>query len=156
MSQSMRSWALFTGGYQWPIWGHLVDSIRTGESAQKILTGTKDFEHLERDPAIASLFNQTMVEITRLISKEVVQAYDFSQFRNIVDVGGGYGGLLAAILQENPGIHGLILDLPHAREIAQQRINELGSLGSVRIFSGRFFRSLYRARRMLTCLKFHP
>lgn len=141
-AQSMRSWALFTGAFQWPIWGHLIDSIRTGESARMMLTGTKDFEHLERDPATAALFNQTMVEITRLISKEVVQAYDFSQFREIVDVGGGYGGLLTAILQENPGIHGLLLDLPHAREIARQRIYEMGLSDRCEFLTGDFFESI--------------
>ncbi len=141
-TQSLRSWALFTGGYQWPIWGHLINSIRTGESARKILTGTKEFEHLEHDPAIAALFNQTMVEITRLISEEVVQAYDFSQFRRIVDVGGGYGGLLAAILQENSDIHGVVLDLPHAREIAQQRINELGLSTRCEFLTGDFFETI--------------
>jgi SAM-dependent methyltransferase len=141
-AESLRSWALFTGGYQWPIWGHLVDSIRTGESARKILTGTKDFKHLEHDPSLAALFNQTMVEITRLISKEVLQAYDFSQFRRIVDVGGGYGALLATILQYHPGTHGVLLDLPHAREIAQQRINELGLSERCEFLEGDFFESL--------------
>jgi hypothetical protein len=140
--ESMRSWALFTGGFQWPVWGHIVDSIRTGESARKILTGKKDFEHLESDPSLAALFNQTMVEITRLISKVVIQAYDFAQFRHIVDVGGGYGGLLAAILQENPGIHGVLLDLPHAREIAQQRINQLGLSDRCEFIEGNFFESV--------------
>lgn len=140
--QSMRSWALFTGGYQWPIWGHLVDSIQTGESARKMLTGTKEFEHLERDPAVAALFNQTMVELTRLISREVVQSYDFSQFNRIVDVGGGYGGLLTAVLQENPEIHGVLFDLQHASEIAQQRINELGLSHRCEFLAGNFFESI--------------
>ena len=102
-ASSLRSWALYAGGYQWPIWGHLLDSVKTGESARKLVTGNKAFEHVERDPAVAALFNQAMLEFTRLISQEVVRAYDFSRLRRIVDVGGGYGELLAAILQANPG-----------------------------------------------------
>jgi len=141
-AESMRSWALFTGGYQWPIWGHLIESIKTGESARKILTGSMDFDHLERDPSLAALFNQTMVEITRLISKTVVQAYDFSKLGRIVDVGGGYGELLAAILQAYPEIHGVLLDLPHAGEIARQRINELGLSDRCDFIEGDFFETI--------------
>jgi orsellinic acid C2-O-methyltransferase len=138
-TESVRSWALYTGGYQWPIWGHLIDSIKTGKSAREILTGNKEFEHLERDSSIAALFNQAMVEHTRLISRVVVKAFDFSQFKRIADVGGGYGELLAAILQDHPELLGVLFDLPHARETAQQRMTALGLLDRCEFITGSFF-----------------
>lgn len=141
-TESVRSWAVFVGGNQWSIWGHLIDSIKTGESARKMLTGNKEFEHLERDPSMAAHFNQAMVEITRLISREVVQTYDFSQFRRIVDVGGGYGELLAAILRENPGIRGVLFDLPHARETAELRMAVMGLAQRCEFIVGSFFEEI--------------
>lgn len=141
-ADSLRSWALFTGGYQRPIWGHMIDSVKTGESARKILTGDNSFEHIERDPSIAALFNQSMAEQTRLVSRAVVQAFDFSQFRCIVDIGGGYGELLAAILLDNPETRGIVYDLPHAREAAQQRMTAAGLSDRCEFIVGSFFDSV--------------
>ena len=75
---SLRSWAILVGGYHWQAWGHLLDSVKTGESAHKLLTGTDVFPDLEQHPELAALFDQAMVESTRLIVQAVVQAYDFA------------------------------------------------------------------------------
>ena len=139
---SLRSWALYTGGYQWPIWGRLVDSVKTGKSAREMVTGNKEFEHLERDPAIAALFNQGMVELTRLISPAVVRAYDFSAKQRIFDVGGGYGELLATILEANPKTQGVLFDLPHAVETGKRRMADAGLSERCEIVTGSFFESV--------------
>jgi orsellinic acid C2-O-methyltransferase len=140
--ESLRSWALYSGGYQWPIWGHLLDSVKTGESARKIVTGNKLFEHLERDPAVAAIFNQAMVELTRLFSQGVVRSYDFSHMKRIVDIGGGYGELLATILQANPGTHGVLFDLPHAIEDGRRHMVEVGLAERCEIIAGSFFETI--------------
>jgi len=140
--ESLRSWALYSGGYQWPIWCHLLDSVKTGESARKLVTGNKLFEHLERDPAVAAIFNQAMVELTRLFSQGVVRAYDFSHMKRIVDIGGGYGELLATILQANPGTHGVLFDLPHAIEEGRRHMAEVGLEERCEIVAGSFFETV--------------
>ena len=140
--ESLRSWAIFHGGYQWPIWGRLLDSVKTGESARKLLTGADGFDHLERDPTIAAIFNQAMVELTRLVSQEVVQAYDFSEMKRIMDVGGGYGQLLAAILEATPGATGVLFDLPHAMEGARRRLQAMGLVERCEFVTGSFFESV--------------
>src|SRR3954453_10495096 len=53
-------------------------------------------------------------------SQSVIEAYDFSTARTIVDVGGGHGLLLAAILKANPQAKGILFELPHASEGAKQ------------------------------------
>lgn len=93
--------------------------MKTGGSARKLTTGTDGFGHLERDPQAASVFNGAMVELTRLIASEVVRAYDFAGMRRIVDIGGGHGALLAAVLEVNAGAHGVVFDRPHAIEGAR-------------------------------------
>ena len=62
----------------------------------------------------AAVFNGAMVELTRLIAGEVARGYDFAGMRRIVDVGGGHGALLAAVLAVHPRMQGVIFDLPHA------------------------------------------
>lgn len=139
---SLRSWTLYIGGYQWQTWGQLLESVQTGESARTRLLGTEGFEHLERDPQMAAAFNQAMVENTRLIRSAVVQAYDFSGMRRIVDVGGGYGELLGAILKANPQAQGVLFDMPHAIDEGRRHLEEAGLADRCAFISGSFFESV--------------
>jgi orsellinic acid C2-O-methyltransferase len=141
-ADSMRTWVLYAGGQQWPLWGHLLDSIKTGKTARELMTGEGLFENVERDPAAAVLFNQAMVQMTRRISQGVVRSYDYSRFQTIIDVGGGYGELLAAILQANPGTRGVLFDLPNARETGLSHIASMGLAERCEIVTGSFFESI--------------
>ncbi len=111
---SLRSWVLWFGRHQWPMWGNLLRSVKTGESARRVAFGTEGFGHLERDAEAATVFNDAMAELSRLVAAEVVRTYDFTGIRSIVDVGGGRGALLAAILEAHPNMRGTVLDRPHA------------------------------------------
>ncbi len=104
---SLRSWAIVWGKLQWPVWGNLLHSVRTGESARTLVLGTEGYDHLAHDRDAAAVFNRAMTEITRLVASEVARVYDFSGARRIVDVGGGYGQLVAAILKVHPKARGL-------------------------------------------------
>lgn len=139
---SFRSYTLFLGGYQWQTWGKLLESVQTGQSARTMVWGVTEFQHLERDPELASLFNEAMVELTRLISAAVVRSYDFSRFKHIVDVGGGYGELLRAILQANPEVHGTVFDMPHALEEGKRYLASAGLADRCEFISGDFFESV--------------
>lgn len=114
---SLRSWILWwCGKHQWPVWGNLLHSVMTGESARKFVTGSDGFGRLERDPAAAAVFNEAMVELTRLVADEVARVCDFAGMRRIVDIGGGHGALMAAVLAANPAAGGVLFDRPHAIE----------------------------------------
>ena len=139
---SVRSYALFWGGPHWPVWGHLLHSVQTGETARKHLSGTTDFQHLALDPSLAALFNQAMVELTQPIAQAVAKVYDFSGLPRIVDVGGGYGELLATILQANPAARGVLFDMAHAREAGQRHLAALGLADRCEVVTGSFFETV--------------
>jgi orsellinic acid C2-O-methyltransferase len=141
---SLRSWTIMWGKHQWPVWGNLLFSVRTGESARKLVRGTEGFEHLARNPETAAVFNEAMVEITRFAVSEVVRAYDFTGSRRIVDVGGGYGDLLAAILKAFPQTRGAVFDMPHALDGARQRAEKAGVADRCEFVAGDFFESVPR------------
>src|SRR5258708_241935 len=101
-TDSLRSRTLYLGLYQGVVWAHLLHSVKTGESTRKIAPGADYFGHSERDPDAAGIFNGAMMELTRLVASRVVQCYDFAGARRIVDIGGGYGTMLAAILEAYP------------------------------------------------------
>src|SRR5882762_2247748 len=139
---SLRSWAIVWGKLQWPVWGNLLHSVRTGESARKLIKGTEGYEHLARDAESAAVFNRAMTEITRLVASEVARVYDFSGARRIVDIGGGYGELLVAILKAHPKARGTVVDLPHASEGAKLYARDAGVAERCEFVAGDFFDSV--------------
>jgi hypothetical protein len=142
VENSVHSWAIWGGKYAWPTWGNLLYSVKTGESARKLLTGAEGFEHLERDPEAAAVFNRAMVQLTRLVSREVARSYDFSGMKRIVDVGGGHGELLSKILVAYPQMCGVLFDLPHAIETARQHLEQAGVAERCELVAGSFFESV--------------
>lgn len=138
---SLRSWAIYWGGAAWEVWARLHESVRTGGSARSRITGVEGFAHLEADPEAARIFNQGMVEMTRLIAADVARTYDFAGKR-VVDVGGGYGELLATILEIWPDATGVLFDMPHAITEARSRLEARGLAGRCELVTGDFFASV--------------
>ena len=71
--ESMRSWVIWWATNLWQSWGHLLQSVKTGESARKMLEGIEGFSHLDDDPKQAEVFNQALVEITRPVAIHVIK-----------------------------------------------------------------------------------
>lgn len=127
---SLRSWAIWSARYHWPTWGRLIDSVRSGESARVLLGGADGYGHLDRDPAAARTFNRGLGGLSYIVGLELARAYDFSQMRCVMDVGGGEGHLLAALLELHPHLRGIVLDRAHAigtalpTERCEQRVGD--------------------------------
>jgi len=135
---SVQGWAIYWGGAAWRNWEHLLYSVRSGASARALVTGAQGFAHLDRDPAAAAVFNQAMVDVTRIVAHELVRSYDFGG-RRIVDVGGGYGQLLSDILAAYPTASGVLLDRPHAIAEARRLLGERGLDERCALVAGDFF-----------------
>jgi len=140
-ADSLRAWTIWCGAHLWPVWGQLLYSVRTGQSARKLLLGTDGFAHLEQDAATAECFHRAAAELSRLAAAGLLRAYDFSRFSTIVDVGGGNGELLARLLQATPA-RGVLFDLPHAIPAAKHRFKELGLASRCECVAGSFFDSV--------------
>jgi orsellinic acid C2-O-methyltransferase len=138
---SMRAWALQWGGEAWLIWSNLLHSVKTGQSARSLITGNEGFGHLERDPEAAKIFNQAMVDLTRLAAAAITRAYDFAG-QKVIDVGGGYGELLAQILEAYPTARGVLFDMPHAISRAREHLAGRGLAQRCEFLSGDFFASV--------------
>lgn len=137
---SLRSWSIWCGTHMRSLWGNLLHSVKTGERASEApLAGMAAFE-LDAEPA--AIFNQAMADITRLVAREVLRAYDFAERRRIVDVGGGHGALIAAILNAHPHIHGVLFDLPRAIEGVRPNLASAGLSDRCELVGGDFFDSV--------------
>jgi O-methyltransferase domain len=123
-------------------WSHLVDAIRTGEAVIPRLRGKPGFEYLAEHPEIAAVFNDAMTSASESAVAPVVAAYDFTPYPTIVDVGGGHGRLLSAILAATPSSRGVLFDLPEVVEGAPELLGRHGAAERVDIVAGSFFDSI--------------
>jgi hypothetical protein len=136
---SVRASAIWWGRYLWPIWGSLIDSVRSGVSVRELRMGQTGYAHIEDNPQAAAVFNRAMTELTRLAIDEIMRVYDFAPVRRLIDVGGGYGELLTRLLVAYPGMRGVLFDLPHAVGIAKERIANAGVYDRCECVAGSFF-----------------
>ena len=116
---SLRAWAIFTGEIAVRCWGELMHSLQTGHPAFESVFGSSVFEHLEAHPDAAAVFDHYQGQGGLALHAAVATAYDFGAIHSIVDVGGGNGSLVAAILKRHPGVRATIFDLPHVIERAR-------------------------------------
>jgi len=98
----------------WAAWGHLAHSVRTGENAFTAKHGTDVWAHRADHPEHNASFNALMASRSEEVAGAVAASYDFSGLAHVVDVGGGRGVLLAAILRAYPHLTGTVFDLEHA------------------------------------------
>lgn len=123
-------------------WSHLIDAIRTGEAVIPRLRGKSAFEYLAENPSMAAVFNDAMTSSLEATVAPVVAAYDFTSYESIVDVGGGHGRLLSAILAATPSSRGVLFDLPTVVEGAPELLRRHGAAERVEIVAGSFFDSV--------------
>ncbi len=97
----------------WAAWGHLGHSVRTGENAFEARHGVDAWTRRRAEPEENAIFNETMTVQTTAIADAVAEAYDFAGVSTVVDVGGGQGSLLEAVLKRHPHLTGTVFDQEH-------------------------------------------
>ena len=93
-----RTTAIFLNDYFADMWTHLDDALAHKRTAFEAAKGQPFFAWLSEHPDEAKRFNRMMLEVHGPETPAIVAAYDFSQFDHVVDVGGGNGSLLSAVL----------------------------------------------------------
>ncbi|MEV0294038.1 methyltransferase [Nocardia sp. NPDC050710] len=140
---SLRDAVLFFGSeIHRAHWTHLADAVRTGEAVGSTVNGVPFFEYLRTDRELGELFDRAMTSIGTLTMGPLLASYDFGRYRTLVDVGGGEGLLLGAILRDAPHARGILFDLPEVVADAPARLAELGVADRCRIESGSFFETV--------------
>ncbi len=110
--QSMRHYVMLSGGLYADTFTALPHTLRTGESAFRHLHGTRIYEYLEAHPADADLYDRAMADLARPVAATLADAYDFTDVRSVLDVGGNTGELLKGLLTAHPHLTGVCLDRP--------------------------------------------
>jgi ubiquinone/menaquinone biosynthesis C-methylase UbiE len=135
----VRAQALFFGDEPYRAWGGLYNSVMTGANAYERVFGAPHFEYLAQHPDQNEIFNHAMSASSHQAAMAIVGAYDFSAAGTVVDIAGGQGVLIAAILLANPNLHGVLFDQPHVVENALPLLEAAGVADRCELASGDFF-----------------
>ena len=110
---SMKAMAIAQLGDHYPAWGNLLYSIRTGKIAFDKVEGMDVWTYYETHPEDGLNFIKAMSGATRAAVQHVIPAYDFSSFNTIVDLGGGDGTFLMALVETTEKAKGIVFDLDY-------------------------------------------
>lgn len=142
---SLRDWMRLAGA-DWNVagLGALLDCARTGKDGYQISHGKRMFDWLAEHPAERDIFDAAMTSVSSLQVPALVATYDFSGLGSIVDIAGGQGSLLAAILEANPTLSGTLFDVPGviASARASGPLAQPELAGRVAFVEGDFFQAI--------------
>ncbi|GBG39398.1 methyltransferase [Mycobacterium montefiorense] len=140
---SMRGFVRFLGAPEHrEHWSHLTTAIRTRRAVVQEMRGKPIFDYLAEEKEFDEVFNDAMTSASELAIAPVVAGYDFSRYSTIVDVAGGHGRLLAAILNATPQARGILFDQPHVVADAAPLLKQHRVADRVRVAEGSFFETI--------------
>jgi hypothetical protein len=139
---SVKAMAISVGNAFYKAYSELAFSVQTGNGGFEKALGVPVFEYLTNNPEEGKIFDRMMTEIHGGETAPMVNTYDFSGFNTIVDVGGGNGEVISAVLNKNPGLKGILFDLPDVINRSRDKISARGMGDRCKIDSGNFFESV--------------
>ncbi len=140
---SMHAVGLLIGSVlQWPALGHLLYTVQTGKPAFDDLYGMTQWQYMKQHPETYDLFHYAMTSFSAAEINAILSAYDFSDVRTLVDIAGGQGKLLSAIVNAYPQLHGILFDLYEVTQEAKERFKAEGLENRCSTISGDMFVAL--------------
>jgi hypothetical protein len=121
------------------VFAELSSVVRTGEPATERVLQQPLFDALADDPRLSQTFNDAMTGMTVAVDEAIVRSCSFIDAAVVVDVGGGEGALLAAILVEWPHLRGILFDRSHVVGGADALLATEGIRDRSSRVSGNFF-----------------
>jgi SAM-dependent methyltransferase len=118
----------------YPAWGRLSEALRTG----KPQSGGSFAEVLER-PAVLRQFIGMMDALTQQLAPALVEAFPWSRYGSLLDVGGCRGNLAAHLVTANPGLRGHVFDLPPMAPFFAEHVEARGVADRLEFHGGDFF-----------------
>ena len=136
---SRRGWIINVGNTEYRAWAELPHTLLTGEPAFARAFGDGFYAYLARHPEVAETWDRFMDRSARAWLAALLASYDFTALRTLVDVGGGRGTALAAILRATPGLRGVLFDLPHVVAGAGTTLADAGVADRCAVVAGDMF-----------------
>lgn len=140
---SMRGVADYCGAsWSWRAWEAMQVSIETGETAFDKVFNQSVFDYLAEHPDESAVFNEGMTGFSSTEALAIIESYDFSRYKTIIDIGGGHGHLVASILRKFASLQGAVFDAPHVIKGSHPTFHEFGVADRAQALGGDFFREV--------------
>ncbi|SOD63848.1 Dimerisation domain-containing protein [Streptomyces zhaozhouensis] len=132
----------FTEPHMVRAWENLADAVRTGEPTFPQHFGTGFYDYLDEHPELSADFNASMHEASSMTAQLLPHQFDFGRFGTVVDVGGGDGTLLSAIMAQYPSVRGVVYDTASGLSEAEETMRRAGVADRFTAEAGDFFASV--------------
>ena len=117
---SVKAIAQEVGGLWLKLFTVLADGIRTGLPQSHQIVGMEWWDYLKANPKEMETFGEAMKSNSLNSMRGVLENCDFAAVGKVVDVGGGFGHLVVALLEKYPALRGVLLDVPDLIPVAQR------------------------------------
>jgi predicted O-methyltransferase YrrM len=121
-------------------WGNLTEALRTGQPQNEVKSGGDMFSTLYADEARLEGFLRAMSGIQMGPFMALSQAFDFSKYQSVCDVGGAGGALSMVLARQYPQLAVTTFDLPQVAPIAKRNVSAAGLGERITVASGDFFK----------------
>ena len=129
-------------GQYWRPWSDLVSCLQSGKPSFEQVFGMNVRDWRRTHAEQGALFDSYVAKETLAQADSIVEALDVSGVKTVAEIGGGYGGLLAAILRAHPHLTGILFDQPHMVEGAKLFLQACGVAEIVRCVGGDILREI--------------
>jgi hypothetical protein len=116
---SLKRTVEYSGGLLWQVWSGLEAGLATGQPQAHAQLGMEFFDYLAAHPQSLQTFGEALKVHSAVTNKGVLERYDFSGIRRLVDVGGAFGHLMIGVLEHYPEIvRAVVFDRPETVAMA--------------------------------------
>lgn len=123
-------------------WMRLMSVLQTGEPSYVAANGCELWEYFQQHPDLGERFDRAMTSLAAGSTQMVLQSYDFSPFKTLIDVGGGQGLFLTSILKANQHQRGTLFDLPAVAKGAMAYLTTQGVADRCAVVAGDAFKAI--------------
>ena len=139
---SLRGAALARGELYLAAAAHLLPAVQAREIPFDRAYGQPLFDYLGAHPPAEAAFQQSMAARAARDRVDLLAAYDFTGVCHVVDVGGGNGAMLAAILRAHPHLQATLMDRPETIILARENLADQGFEDQISLAEGDFFEAV--------------
>jgi SAM-dependent methyltransferase len=127
--EGLRPFLSFWDQISYPAWTNLADAARTGTGVGLQLTSAQ-----------RRVFSAGVQALTSGAATALAEGYDLGRHRRVLDVGGGTGSFLVALLSASSQLEGTLFELPAAATVARQVLGGTSAADRISIVEGDFLR----------------
>jgi phospholipid N-methyltransferase len=127
----LRPFLRFWNRLSYPRWTRLEEAVR----ADKMVFGESGFNEQEQ-----KLYSEGVEAVTAGTAQALTENYDFSRHRRILDLGGGTGSFLIAVLSRFGTLQSTLFDVPAVAAATRRMLARTPYEARIQVMEGDFFK----------------